>query len=140
MYRIESFISVISISIPQRRTSKLMWNLDASMSMYVCELYKRFGVFPQRIRNIIARLSAQSTANKLRERNGTSLFGNARQGRDSLLDNWILVLALTHTRIYARCCCWCKAHRGVMGLRNDSIRLEHSATKAPDKQDGDLKK
>lgn len=27
-----------------------------------------------------------------------------------------------------------------MGLRNDLIRLEHSATKASDKQDGDFKK
>jgi len=38
--------------------------------------------------------TTQPTANKLRDRNGTSLFDNARQGRDSLLDNWALVFVL----------------------------------------------
>jgi len=52
--------------------------------------------------NILARHGTNRQPNKLREPNGTSLFGNERQDRDSLLDNrafvfaLLLILASTH--------------------------------------------
>lgn len=88
--------------------------------------------------NILARHGTRPANNKLRERNRASLFGNARQGRGSLLDNWPLVFALL--LILASTHDVTAPHRRVMDLRNNLIRLEFSATKAPDKQDGDLGK
>lgn len=52
--------------------------------------------------NILVRHSIQSAANKLKEYNGTSLFGNARQGRDSSLDNWTLVYLHCYSYSYLR--------------------------------------
>lgn len=89
---VKSFVSRLSILIFIFISEVNEQSNVQNLSMQ--NFHKIFGVFSQSVRSKHSRATQYPTANKLKEYNRTSLFGNARQGRDMLLDNWALVFAL----------------------------------------------